>query len=289
MRLKFVRKFPCQRFHRYNNKMNRPKPLFGKVIKTSSFRDLILSETEYAPFTELPAHSHTFAYFCFVLNGNYNERRVGKNYFCKPSTLVFHSQNDVHSNSFSSDGGRCLNIRLKDSLLNRVNEYAKLPENSIAVNEILLSNSIGKLYREFYEPDDFSNLTIEGIVLETLAEIARSAKTDENTRPKWLEVTKEILHEKFSESLSLNYIAESVGRHPVHLAREFRKHFRCTIGEYIRRLRVDFTARELSKSNVSLSEIALNAGFSQQSHFTKTFKLITGKTPTEFRQSSRPR
>lgn len=269
--------------------MIRTKPLFGNVAKTFSSGGLTLSETGYAPFARLPKHSHEFAYFCFVLQGAYTENLEGREHLCQSSTLIFHSQNDSHSDYFHRDGGICLNIQLETSLINRVNEYSKSPVNSRVFNDFSLKNLGWKLHREFCEPDDFSTLVIEGVVLEMFAEIARRAGKAENLRPKWLEMTKELLHAQFREPLSLNYIASVVSKHPVHLAREFRKHFRCTIGEYVRRLRVDFAVKELSKSNDSLSEIALNAGFSQQSHFTKTFKLVTGKTPNEFRQSSRSR
>jgi AraC family transcriptional regulator len=77
--------------------------------------------------------------------------------------------------------------------------------------------------------------------------------------------------------------------HPAHLAREFRRRRHCTIGGYVRRLRVEFACRELSSTDAPLAEIALAAGFSHQSHLTRTFKELTGMTPAKFRALSRAR
>ena len=268
--------------------MNQAKPLFGTTLKSFSTNDFLLSETEYLPYAKLPIHSHNFAYFCFVLRGDYLEKRGGTDYHCRTSTVVFHPPNDPHSNSFHRAGGRCLNIRLSDLFLNRIGKYVKLPENSIGQHSPSPA-SIKKLYREFCDPDEFSPLSIESTVLEMFAEISRKNKSGKNIYPDWLKMTRDLLHDQFAEPLSLDYIAEAVGRHHVHIAREFHRYFGCTVGEYIRRLRVEFTIRELSKTNRSLSEIALNAGFSDQSHFTKTFRRVTGKTPSEFRRSLPPR
>jgi AraC family transcriptional regulator len=268
----------------------RTKNLFGNILKSCSFNDLTLTETQYAPFSRLPEHSHSFAYFCFVLQGAYTENDGRKDRLCTPSTLIFHSPHEAHSNSFHKSGGRCFNIQIQSPLLSRVKDYSLKLNDSMSFNEFSISALGTKLYREFCAMDEVSPLAIEGLILEIMAETARnSVKKSGNLKPRWVELAKEILHSRFSENLTINEIAELVGRHPVHLAREFRKHFHSTIGEYIRQLRVDFAFKKLSASNLSLTEIALDAGFSHQSHFSKTFKLVTGKTPSEYREFSRRR
>jgi AraC-like DNA-binding protein len=53
-------------------------------------------------------------------------------------------------------------------------------------------------------------------------------------------------------NLSLSFIAQSVGVHPVHLAHSFRRYYRCSVGEYVRRLRIGFACRQLSKTDTPL-------------------------------------
>jgi AraC family transcriptional regulator len=83
--------------------------------------------------------------------------------------------------------------------------------------------------------------------------------------------------------LTISSIAESVGVHPGYLAAEFRRIYQTTIGEYMRKLRVDFACREIARTGVPLVQIALESGFSNQSQFCTTFKRVTGMTPAAYR------
>jgi AraC family transcriptional regulator len=100
---------------------------------------------------------------------------------------------------------------------------------------------------------------------------------------------RELLRDRFSENLSLAEVAAAVNISADHLARSFRRCHGCTMGEYVRRLRVDFACRRLAASEVPLVELALDAGFTDQSHFTKTFKRHMGVTPAVFRNLHRRR
>jgi len=73
--------------------------------------------------------------------------------------------------------------------------------------------------------------------------------------------------------------------HPAHLARAFRAHFRMSMGPYVRRLRLDWAAGELARSDLPLAAVALAAGFADQSHFTRTFKRYLGVTPNVYRRT----
>ena len=81
-------------------------------------------------------------------------------------------------------------------------------------------------------------------------------------------------------------LAGIAGVHPVHLSREFHKHFHMTIGEYIRKRRIEHASELLSNSELSMAEIASTCGFSDQSHFCALFKKHSGMTPAKFRDVS---
>jgi AraC family transcriptional regulator len=97
----------------------------------------------------------------------------------------------------------------------------------------------------------------------------------------------EILRDRFSEQITLEEIARIVGIHVVHLCRQFRRVHGCTIGEYIRWLRVQKACTLLASSEITLAELALIVGCSDQSHFSSIFKRQMGVTPGQYRHLHR--
>jgi len=96
--------------------------------------------------------------------------------------------------------------------------------------------------------------------------------------------------ESYLSAPSLAELAAVGDVHPVHLSREFRKRYGITIGEYIRKRRIEHASGLLLKSGMAMADIADTCGFSDQSHFCALFKKYSGMTPAKFRDlSARPR
>lgn len=262
---------------------------YGNTSKTVLSADFGLTETIYAPTIKLPVHSHKAAYFCFVLEGDFTEFYGRRSRLCRPSTLVFHPAGEKHSDRFETNA-RCFNIQMNALWLERVRQHSRVIESPTDFYDERLSNLALRLYREFREFDDFSSLSVEGLTLELIAEASRrSARKSEPRPPHWLRRTREILDERFDESLTLIALSELVGVHPVHLAREFHRFYRLTVGEYVRKRRIEIACQKISTTDAPLSEIALAVGFFDQSHFARTLKKFTGMTPSEYRAAFRPR
>jgi transcriptional regulator GlxA family with amidase domain len=146
------------------------------------------------------------------------------------------------------------------------------------------------MLEEWRRQDDVSPLAIEGLILELLAECSRSrGEASPSHPPRWLGRVRELLRDRFSENLTLAELAAAVRISADHLARSFRRYNACTIGEYVRGLRVEFACSRLALSEVPLAQVALDAGFTDQSHFTKTFRRHMGLTPAAFRNLHHPR
>lgn len=126
---------------------------------------------------------------------------------------------------------------------------------------------------------------IEGLILEMLAEATRKNRKESSSLPPyWLRQARDIIYETFNKCTGLSPIAEMVGVNPAYLARMFRRYYGCSIGNYARQLQLKHAVQQLSETNLSLPEISASAGFYDQSHFTKAFKLYLKMTPAEFRK-----
>jgi AraC family transcriptional regulator len=256
----------------------------GEVVRSCKLRGLKLTETAYSAGLRLPKHSHEHACFIFVLRGSFGENYEKRFRLCKPRTLIYRPAHEVHSNHFYSAGGRCLNIEVEPEWASLVRHYSVSLDSSADFHGGPMGWLAAKLYREFERPDEISPLAIEGLLLEIAAGAARLNTASAPKAPAWLGRAQDFLHAHYSEGFSVSDIAEAVGAHPSHLARLFRRHYGCTVGEYVRRLRVEFACRELSKAGLTLAEIATAAGFYDQAHFSRTFKRLTGMTPAAYRE-----
>lgn len=262
----------------------------GSVISEREVAGFQLMEAVYAPGQRVPRHSHEQANFCIALKGRCTESYGRKIRDYKPFTLDFLPPDHEHSLNFQATGLRCFSIDIGPQWLERMRESSLPVDESVHTHSGLLAELFMRLYREFRCADRASSLAIEGLALEMLAEASRrQIKVSGHEPAPWLTKSVDLLHEQFLEPLSLAAIAECVGVHPAHLAREFRRNFHCTIGEYLRRLRVEYACRQLSASDATLSQIALTAGFSDQSHFSRIFKRHTSMTPAEYRRVARAR
>jgi AraC family transcriptional regulator len=149
--------------------------------------------------------------------------------------------------------------------------------------------SARRLCREFHQHDAASQLAIEALVLEVLAGVARMdpGPSTCDCPPNWLRRVRERLHDRLAENVTLTSLAESAGVHVTHLARAFRRYHGCSVGEYVRRLRVEAAKRQLIQTEARLADIAAGAGFYDQAHFARVFQRLTGQTPSVFRRVAR--
>jgi AraC family transcriptional regulator len=257
-----------------------------REIRARNAGQFTLTESIYPAGLRMPIHNHEPAYLSFLMKGAYTETSFKGTRTCKPSTLVFHPPDSRHAVDFHHADVRIFRVEIKSRWLDRMREYSGL-EPTDARGGLTTSLSL-RLYDEFRCNDTCSPLAIEGLMLEITAELARQRlKKLEQGPPRWLTEARDAVTANISEPPSLNALAQMVGVHPVSLAREFRRHYRCTIGEYIRQLRIDAACKELSYSETPLSTVATNAGFYDQSHFANTFRRYTGKTPTQYRAAER--
>lgn len=259
---------------------------YGKVFCKTNIPSAILSESVYKKSLALPEHSHELAFFTLILQGNYSEHYAGKNLTYSPMTVLWRHSNLSHRDKIEQSGSRFFFVEIKREYLNRLLEYEKVPEHLFERGGHLAWLA-ARLRSEVMTGQTCSSLVAEGITLEMLGNLARknSAAAAEKHAPKWLFRVVEKLNEEFTENISAEHLAAEAGVHPVHLASVFRRFYHETIGEYVQKLRVAHASNLLLDREIPLAEIAYCAGFSDQSHFTRTFKRIVGTTPGAFRDS----
>jgi AraC family transcriptional regulator len=265
-----------------------PGSYHGKVLKSFHTAGFIMTEIAYSARGRLSEHSHENAHFCFVLQGTYIESDSKQEIQCKPLTLTFRPPGEIHKDKFHNQEVRVFNIDIPPRWIERLRQDSIYLGRSINFQGGLITRLSDRLVKEVHRMDTAASLIVEGLTLEIMAETARhSAQNVERTIPHWLKRAKDLLHARFAENLTLEQIASEVGVHPIHLASVFRQKYHCTVGEYIRGLRIDYACQEIERGEMPLALIALEAGFANQGHFSSTFKRLTGFTPVSYRNAYR--
>jgi AraC family transcriptional regulator len=259
----------------------------GSTIRRRDIAGFSLTEAVYAEGVSLPRHCHANSYLTLVLSGTYTESYEDREFRWCEGALHLLPAGERHENHFET-AVRLLRVRIAPAAIQRLGEeHASCLSEPREITGPLSAWLANRMIREFMAQDDVSPLAMEGVLLEMLAESARSSdETHGSSAPSWLRRVRELLQDSYLEAPGLASLAGVAGVHPVHLSREFHRHFHMTVGEYIRKRRIEYACDLLSNSELSMAEIASTCGFSDQSHFCALFKKHSGMTPGKFRDVS---
>ncbi len=124
---------------------------------------------------------------------------------------------------------------------------------------------------------------IAQIVKESAAERVhlRSVLTSASNGPNFDEVARQI-ELRIAEKLTLQDLADVAGVSRSTFAERFTQQFGCSPHRYITQRRIEKAKVLLREGRLSVADIAYEIGFSGQSHFSTTFKAMTGQVPTAF-------
>lgn len=200
-----------------------------------------------------------------------------------PSPLYYLPPGAPQKNPFET-GARCLVVAIPPETLKRIG-LAPVFEAPEQIGGLPAEWLVRRLVCEFYRDDSLSPVALEGIVLQLLVEAGRDCGRAASSRrvPRWLHAARQYAEANCLRSLRHSEIAAVVGVHRIHLAREFRRHYAVTIGEFITQRRLEQACRLLSETEDSLADIAIACGYSDQSHFGAIFRRNIGLTPARFR------
>jgi len=256
------------------------KRMEASTVSTATIAaGLRLAIRNYPDHLWMDRHSHGEWRFCLPVQGAYTDSWGSEFRTRTPGALSLHPPDEVHTTRFHA-ASICFHVTFAEQWIDRLRIEAGAKD---APHEFLggPAPSLGRrMYEEFRRSEFCSGLILEGMAMELMGWSGRASLAAKG--PAWLYAARDLLHDRFSEILQMKEIADAVGVQPVHLARQFRKEFGCSLGEYIRHLRIAFVRDGLTR-DIALADLAAQAGFADQSHMTRIFKRVTGETPAQQR------
>jgi AraC family transcriptional regulator len=235
----------------------------------------------------LAPHRHPQATIAVVLAGGFEGRYRGGECDCPVRSVIVEPAGEQHANRFGSAETSILTVSLDAARLDTAvgGAAARFSIGRDAFAEQIARRAANELER----PDDVTPLAVEAAALEIVARVARAARPER--RAPWLDEARAVLHDRYTESLSLSDVAVAVGVEPDRLARGFRRAFGEPLAGYLRRVRVNAAAGLLASTDLPIARVAGDVGFADQSHLTRWFGRYMDTTPARFRvaQSDRRR
>jgi AraC family transcriptional regulator len=263
-----------------------PVTMGSPRFRTLEATDCTITEAWFLPNADLPPHTHDRPIFGVMLNGAFDSEIAHRTLDCPPASVWVEPLGERHSNRIGRDGAHVLVVQPDPASFGAFTGFLDSVQH---LRHAGVAGDASRIAFELDAPDDLAPLIVDGLVQTMLATAARQElrRRYHAPVPPWLRLAQELVHARFRDRASLSAIARAVGVSPSHLAREFRAHFGTTVGEYMRRLRVEWVADQLTRTSMSLSELGLLAGFSDQSHLTREFRRRLGVTPAEWKRRVR--
>jgi AraC family transcriptional regulator len=255
---------------------------FGITDQKLDTDGLILTNTLYT-HDYVDWHYHENAYFTFILSGKVMEGNKKGKIDLSAGSLLFHNAQESHYNIKPKGETRGMHLEIEQRWMNELYANGNINEGSFEVEHPKIKILFYKILRESRIADPMISSSIEQLVIEAMdALFIRHSKS--RFRPSWINTLSDLLQDHYLSPIDVKAIAKEIDIHPVHLSRSFSKYFGCTMAEYIRQLKVERALSQLSVSQHSLSTIAYQSGFADQSHMIRCFKEMSGNTPSIYRK-----
>lgn len=249
----------------------------GITAKKYNFDSFVLSIVNFHDFAPEDWHYHENTHLSLVLQGGSRESRKTEDIQLTPGKVILYNKGELHSNKHTAFPSKHLIIELKKEFhkANCLNQKQFSKSNTTNIDLYL---NLLKIYHEIHLNDVYSPETIH-FSFNQLLESDHSS----SYMPVWMNYLKESVHDRWDEFIPLNDLASTFNVHPVTVSKYFKKFYKCTLGDYMRKIKVERSIFFLLNTNKPISEIAHICGFTDQSHMNKVFKLYIGFLPNHFR------
>jgi AraC-like DNA-binding protein len=235
---------------------------------------------------EFAQHFHTVPAIGVVDRGTMSTFCQSATHILPTGTVFLLNPGEVHAPKSATESGWGLRVIYleKDFFQSRSADFGFGVPRFVKpfVQDVALAASLLRLHHKLER--DADTLDIENNLAEVFAHLgerhvheSKNDSTIRDERDKMIRV-KDYLHSFYRKNISVEDLAEIAQLSRFHLMRTFRRNVGLSPHAYLTQIRVE-AAKKLLSEGASIVDVASDTGFTDQSHFTRHFKRITGVTP----------
>lgn len=257
------------------------------------------SMTAYAP------HWHNAFEMIVPIDGRYLATVGQQTYELMPGDIFLIPSGELHALSAPTRGGRFIFLFDLD-LLGQIKGSSYLI--SCLTQPVLINRStcpaiydeeaelVLRLARDYLEEHSLRDMTIYANLLSFLINygkyrqslegnyaMAQFSPSSQKNYAEKISAVLDYMDRHFAEELTLEHVATVAGFSKYHFSRTFKQLSGYNFYDYLLHRRIKSSEMLLMKPGMSISQIALQCGFSSISTFNRTFKKLKGCTPTQYR------
>ncbi|SHM41691.1 transcriptional regulator, AraC family [Chitinophaga jiangningensis] len=251
----------------------------GQTSTSFAVNEVMISRTAYhAPVFE-GWHCHEHLHLTLLLEGGNEESRSGSCVEVMAGNLLWYHSGEMHRNAKTRHPSVNINLEIPEVLLRE----RGLSFHTLTASPLLQDKAkyaMLKLLREITIADMHTGTAVDAL----LNNIFTAPAVKANIPPQWVATVAQLLQDRWADTVSLDEMAAAAGVHPVTISKYFPSYFGCSLGYYLRKIKIDRALVLLRTGKYSLTEVAYRCGFFDQSHFIRVFKSHTGMLPKVYRQ-----
>lgn len=250
----------------------------GSIELSKGMENFSISIGTHSSETKVGSHSHEKPYLCLCLDGTYSETNYRTSEMIAPGACIFRGADYEHANRFYDQNVKLLNVEIN-------NPAAFMEENdfSFPTNEILRQGTID-LFKLLYSfncglADDLLNILCYESVIKHFDMLPITGKLD------WIRQVKERINDDPFSAISLSKLSKEFSLHPNYIVRKFKSITGYKLSDYLNKTRIEMSLSKMIETDDSLTQIAFDSGFCDQSHFNRNFKKHFPISPKNFRKA----
>jgi AraC family transcriptional regulator len=244
--------------------------------KTFENEALRLQRTSYSPNVHMPLHTDKLSKISIVLAGSLVEKTAGTEAVGNTGSVIIKPNHALHENRFGDKPVTLLTVSLKDDAVfsRYFDSWQFLNHPKIYVKAVKIWTELRKVRNECQ-----LNSSLRLFTSEVLPQYE-----DNDNCFYWYKQLKNLLTQDLTEPESISIISQRIALHRVYMGRKFKKFSGTSPSEYRHFAKTASALVELLVTDKSISSIAFDNGFADQSHLTRTIKRQLGFTPAKFRK-----
>ncbi len=266
-----------------------------KIRKKFTFK-ITTYDCDAAHGTELGLHWHGNMEICRMIEGCCDFTVKGNSYTAQKGDIIFVNVGEFHSIDKNRGSYQMSICTFNPAILHSIGgnigiisphiSFDKLKECGIE-NEI--SDSFDVLYTEINSKEKYSNILFQANLIKICGLLLRNFESpalNKNDVSKIASFQKilEYLSENYSDSITLETIAEKFNYNPVYISRLFVANAGVNFKFYLDNIRVRKATEMLLKTDMTVSEISSACGYDTIRTFNNVFKKVMGVTPSDIRK-----